>query len=427
MTNLGGGPGPAGPERRQVPELEDFLSRAVDRQIAQQRALAEALSELRGAVEELAARDSEPSEPPVALTNALSELRDAVHSLTSRAGEPVDTRSIEKVIRDVSEGEVSFFVRELKELRESAPREESAETTQRLRDLAQDVETVNESVGGVASDIDGIAQALIDLNSGLRGWADGVDSNIATLRDSVDRVHEMTMESQELLTTRGEDADGARVGAAALGDRIQGVEDRVAEAAELSSYLTEQVESLDKLLNRIGDLPMKLEGVVAQALRRTLATRAKLDKEAETAIDDVLGNVDEQLERFSGALERFGSNEERLKNIETGQSDLTSRLEALQDALVGRLEQLDTDRRRTEQALAQAIDRSAKGLAPRALDSVNKPSRRAAKPVKPKAKPKPVVRKAAAGQKTQTKRTRKSSSRRRISPPIIEISDEPLE
>ncbi len=430
MTELGGGSTPAGPERRQVPEIEDFLSRAVDRQVAQQRALADALTELRQAVDALAVRESVPDETHVALSSALGDLRDAVHELTSRAREPVDvsglerviretsvdTSGLERVIRETSEGEMSFMVRELKDLKESGPGGDSAETTGRLRDLSQDVDTVRDAVGGVATDIDGIAQALIDLNSGLRGWADGVDSNIASLRDAVDRVHEVTIESQELLAPDEDGESERRVGVAAIGERIQGIEERIADTAELSSYLTEQVESLDRLLTRIGDLPMKLEGVVAQALRRTLATRAKLDKEAERAIDDVLGSVDQQLEQFNASLQRVSTNDDRLEKIESGQSELRAQFEDLQKAFAGKFE-----------ALAQALDRSAKGLTPRALDSINKP-RRASKSVsskgggpKPKAKTKPKP-------MPELKPARKRKpSRRRISPPIIELDDESLE
>lgn len=423
MTEHAGGSTPAGPERRQAPEIEDFLSRAVDRQVAQQRALADALSELRQAVDALATRDSVPDETHVALASALGDLRDAVHELTSHARQPVDVSGLEKVIRDISEGEMSFMVRELKDLKESSSGGDSIETTERLRDLNHDVDTVRDAVGGVAADIDGIAQALIDLNSGLRGWADGVDSNIASLRDAVDRVHEVAIESQELLAPDGEDGEGRseRVGVAAMGERIQGIEDRVADTAELSSYLTEQVESLDKLLTRIGDLPMKLEGVVAQALRRTLATRAKLDKEAERAIDDVLGSVDQQLEQFNASLQRVSTNDDRLEKIEAGQSELRSQFEDLQKAFAGKFE-----------ALAQALDRSAKGLTPRALDSLNKPVRRrtsksaSSKTAGPKrkAKAKPSELKPVPKSRGTAKR---KPSRRRISPPIIELDDESLE
>jgi uncharacterized phage infection (PIP) family protein YhgE len=205
-----------------------------------------------------------------------------------------------------------------------------------------------------------------------------------------------------------------------MGERIEGIEERIADTAELSSYLTEQVESLDKVLSRIGDLPMKLEGVVAQALRRTLATRAKLDKEAERAIDDVLGSVDQQLEQFSASLQRVSTNDARLEKIEAGQSELRSQLEDLQKSFAGRFE-----------ALAQAIDRSAKGLAPRALDSVSKRARtRTSKSVssktagpKRKAKAKPPELKSA----RKDRGTKRKSSRRRISPEIIELDDESLE
>ena len=418
MTELPGGSTPAGPERRQVPEIEDFLSRAVDRQVAQQRALADALTELRQAVDALGTREEVPDETHVALASALGDLRDAVHDLTSHTRQPVDVSGLERVIRDVSEGEMSFMVRELKDLKGSGSSGDTTETTERLRDLSQDVDTVRDSVGGVATDVDGIAQALIDLNSGLRGWADGVDSNIASLRDAVDRVHEVTIESQELLAPDEDGDSERRVGVAAIGERIQGIEERIADTAELSSYLTEQVESLDKLLTRIGDLPMKLEGVVAQALRRTLATRAKLDKEAERAIDDVLGSVDQQLEQFNASLQRVSNNDERLEKIESGQSDLRSQLEDLQKGFAGRFE-----------ALAQAIDRSSKGLTPRALDSIKKPVRRAAKSVKPKPKAKgkakmPELKPVRKSRETSRKR---KPSRRRISPPIIELDDESLE
>jgi septation ring formation regulator EzrA len=192
-----------------------------------------------------------------------------------------------------------------------------------------------------------------------------------------------------------------------MATRVEGIEERVNETAQLSLYLTDQVEALDKLLGRVGDLPMKLEGVVAQALRRTLATRAKLDKEAEGAIDDVLGAVDEQLEHFSASLQRFAADEGQLHKIELGQADLSSRLESLQANLTARLDESEKERRRTEQELARAIDRTAKGLDPRALDSLK--ARGSSRGAKAKTKAKVTKR---TPPQAQSRRKAKTSSRR---------------
>ncbi|MEX0873799.1 MAG: hypothetical protein WD646_12040 [Actinomycetota bacterium] len=419
MTDIDPRSLPSGPESRQAPELDDFLSRAVDRQIAEQRALTESLTELRQAVEELATREAGPSEAPQALTEALGELRDAVHKLSNRASEPIDLRELDKLIRGVSEGEVATFVKEFKELRGLLlPGGATSGNAAATRDLSQDVEGVKEAVAGVAADIDGIAQALIDMNSGLRGWAEGVDANLDSLRDGVERVREVASASRELLS-----GDGDR-GGDLMTTRVEGIEERVNETAQLSLYLTDQVEALDKLLSRVGDLPMKLEGVVAQALRRTLATRAKLDKEAEGAIDDVLGAVDEQLEHFSGALQRFAADEGQLHKLEVGQAELTALLESLRASVTARLDEIESERRRTEQELARAIDRSAKGQDPRAQDSL-KAARDAPRRSASKSKGK-VTKKKPSPTRRQPQKTAKTSSRRATRPSPY-ISDEALD
>jgi hypothetical protein len=128
------------------------------------------------------------------------------------------------------------------------------------------------------------------------------------------------------------------------------IEQRVKETIELSLYLADQIESFDKVIANLGDLPTRLEGVVSQALKRTLAARAKLDREAEMALDEVVATLDEHV----GTVGDLASTAEGVRELAAGQSQIANNL----------------------RALAEAIDRSFEGRAPRAASSIAKKARR---------------------------------------------------
>jgi predicted RNase H-like nuclease (RuvC/YqgF family) len=178
-------------------------------------------------------------------------------------------------------------------------------------------------------------------------------------------------------------------------------------------------------MGRLTELPQQLEGVVSQALKRTLTARAKLDKEAESALDDVLESLDEHVSQLSDVLERFEQEEDHIRKMALEQVELSSRIESLQETFVDRIERIETQNRRGEEALAIAIDRTARGLPPRALESLSKSTKRrksapAPRKAKAKAKTKELGRGKAVAKATgrqqankQTKRKAKRSTPRR--------------
>jgi SMC interacting uncharacterized protein involved in chromosome segregation len=396
---------PAGPDRssssagRGTSELDEFLARAVDRQIAEQRALRETLTQLR---DELSHIQSQPT-PTVDMDELDERLRRHIE------------RSLEMAAGDL-----------------------------------------RGAVSGVSADVEGIAQALIDMNSGLRAWADGIDRSINTVlqtservREVVGGVHEMqtraieamrtsNAQSQQLLNQvveltrasaaqsselqaqtlesatatadhtrelhtelRGMQGDlqqmhaelmesaqaaearapaggygpligdetaivpsvgleGSIMPAPAITEFANDIEQQVKESIELSLYLADQIEDFDRVIGKMGDLPNRLEAVITQALKRTLAARGKLDREAEIALDDVLTVVDEHAERIGS----FGESEEVVRDLTSGQDELSSRVETLHADVLDRLE-----------VLAEAIDRSHAGKTPRAAAALARGSR----------------------------------------------------
>ena len=121
------------------------------------------------------------------------------------------------------------------------------------------------------------------------------------------------------------------------------------ETIELSLYLADQIESFDKAISSLGDLPSSLEGVISQALKRTLAARAKLDRDAEMALDEAVATLDEHV----ATIGDLGSIAEAQRRVEAGLA-----------------------------ALADAVDRSADGGLPRAGTSLARASSPARKPVR---------------------------------------------
>ena len=368
------------PQRTQQPtELDEFLARAVDRQIAEQRALRESLQELSAAVRELQSRP-----PPAPPTLDLGEL---------------DAR-----IRRGMEANAQNFTAQLREFSASILPEiaRASEGAKGSRAIEHDLSILRDAIGGLSADVEGIAQALIDLNAGLREWAEGVDRNMDGVRATIEDLRELTSRTQQLqsdavkqqvdalaaaeerLVSRqaeaiavveerfaaqpeiavGEVVEPAEpeltvpppvavaepVELAPPRDFTSEIEQRVKETIELSLYLADQIEGFDKVLGNLGDLPTRLEGVIAQALKRTLAARAKLDREAETALDEVVATLDEHV----ATIGDLSFTAEGIRQIATGQAELATGLHAL----------------------AEAIDRSSEGRAPRARSAIAKSTRR---------------------------------------------------
>ena len=299
-------------------ELDEFLARAVDRQIAEQRALRETLAALTQAVNALGAQGGgfDPD-----------DLSDRVRAATRAAVDPIVSE-----VRTLSDNVLTTVQR-------------STSTTSGASGAgSEDVEQLAASVGGVAADIEGIAQALIDLNAGLREWAAGVDATIEGVRDGVEEIRDIALASQEptgsqdALVLDVPDADlvegSPLLPAPSLGaEEREEIDKRIKESVELSLYLADQIEEFDRVLKSMGDLPQRLEGVVASGMRRTLAARAKLDNEATIVLDDALASLDEYVDRMSDTIGRFGNSEETLRKLGLGQVELASRLDSLFEAV----------------------------------------------------------------------------------------------
>ena len=333
-------------------ELDEVLSRAIERQIAEQRALRQALDDLRETVRRLADRPTQT--PSIDVIGISDNVRDSV-----RLAIDTGVGRLEKVLRDIrSELGPQLDDSALTGRSLGALRDDVRSMTDGVRD---DVRAVADALGGVTADVRGMAQALIDFNAGLRGWADGVDDGLASLNDSVDNVRRTI-----------EERPATAPAALQLPDetRMEAIADQVKETADLSLYLTDQIEDLDAVLNRLGELPERVEGVVTQAMRRTLTARAKIEQEAASVLDDVASGLDGTVDRLSEALELLEGGD--VRRLALAQVELTSRVESMHDTLQSRMEDIELGHRQMLEALARAIDRSARGQEPQALSSVAK-------------------------------------------------------
>lgn len=393
-------------EQPTLAELDEVLTRAVERQIAEQRALRQALEDLRQAVANIPKGSAEPVS--VDLTGLDERVRRSIDSGVSRLeAELRDVRdTIEPQLQSVTDA--TKVVRSLQDDMDaiSALHDDIA----LVRSMRDEMTAVRGAVGSVAADVEGIAQALIDLNSGLRTWADDVDASVETVRETVDSVGEAVVSIRELTQTRAV-AEAGEV-TTQEGPPPEGLEQQVKELAELSLYLNDQIEDLDGVLKRLGELPEKVDGVVAQAMRRTLAARAKIEQEATNVFDEVAGDLEENLQRLTVALGAL--DDATLRKVTLGHVDLASRVESLHDSLMARIEDVAADQRRTAEALAEALDRSSRGLEPRAQAALSKVAATPRKAVKAKTPAKTKSTKPKAPKKATAKRTtRRKPSRNR--------------
>ncbi len=340
-------------------ELDEFLSRAVDRQIAEQRALREALNDLRTAVQSIATQPAEAA-PPVVVDLSAVEQR------------------LEKLRADVAA------------LRIDVSRPAPAPVVELPPPAEVDLEPIRDELATVNANIDGIAQALIDLNAGLRDWATGVDEGLTSLVRSINGVKAIADEARRAATAANEslalevqprpDDDLDEI----VDERLEQVEERIEETGRLAMNIRDRIDEFERVTTAMRQLPKAIEGTVAQAVRRAMAARAKLDREAEAAMDETLGAVDDQLDALHTAISKLSGSDDQVRKIELGQIELGSRLDSLQDNFMERFE-----------ALARAIDRLSVGREARAVETVAKPAPRA-RAAKPQPARKPAVRRRAA-------------------------------
>jgi hypothetical protein len=255
----------------------------------------------------------------------------------------------------------------------------------------------------VSADIEGIAQALIDLNAGLREWAVGVDRSVTSIREAVESVRDLAVEGyevSELEQTGAQPAVGSDDVEYEGGEIVQAepvmparlsgdpgeLEQRIRESVELSLYLADQIEEFDRVLGGMGELGGRIEGVVQQGMRRALAARSKLDTDANAALEETLALLDSYVDKMSGTVEGFVQSEETLRKLGLGQVELASRLDSLYEAV---------------HALAVGRDDRAA--------TITKPARTSR--AKPKAKPKPKPTKKTTAKRTTRKRSSKPARR----------------
>lgn len=362
-------------------ELDEVLSRAIDRQIAEQRALRQSLEDLQEAVR----RASERQETIVAPAPQIDVLAigDSVRDSVRLA---IDTgiARLEKALRDIR-AELGPAIDDV-----SSAAGAIASVRTLTEGLSTDVRSVAEGVGGAAADVQGIAAALIDFNAGLRGWADDMEKGVAAIRQAVEAS----------ATAKPMQPDESRA-------RLEAMQKQLKDTADLSLYLTDQIEDLDAVLNKLGDLPDKIEGVVTQGMRRTLTARAKIEQDASSVLDDVAGSLEVSVDRLSEVLDVFEGGD--IRRIQLAQVELGSRMESMQATLQDRIQEIEAGNAQTLEALARAIDRFARGQEPQALESVAKANvQRRAKATKAKAtKPKKATAKAKG---TRSRRTRADDS-----------------
>lgn len=266
----------------ELSDLDEFLARAVDRQIAEQRALRETLEGLTRAVEALGAKPTEPSGPDLA-----AEIRGFKDSILV---------SMQRLTAS-----------------QATPQPAGPPSPELTDDFAR----LQSSMTGVSADVEGIAQALIDLNAGLREWATGVDRGIADVRDAIEH----------------QEGVARPLGSISPENVFDEIEKRMKESVELSLYLADQIEEFDRSLERITDLPARLEGILTQGMRRTLAASAKLDTQATTAVGDAAAALDSYVDQIEETIARFAESGSTLQQLGDGQAELATRLDDLYDAI----------------------------------------------------------------------------------------------
>ncbi len=302
-------------------DLDEFIARAVDRQIAEQRALRDTIGELRDAIKTL---DAKPS--------------------------GLDTDELTEQLRRLTRVNTDAVLAEMREMRDNLLAAPERERDTRL--VTEELGGLQEAVGTASADIEGIAQALIDLNAGLRAWADDVDRSIGSIGENVDNIREQTATTRELQTQTLDEVraiveDDEPVDhtdpelVRSITTFQSDIQQRMKESVELSLYLADQIENFDQVLTKFGDVPERLEGIVSQALKRTLAARAKLDTDAQAWLNDALTALDDHVARIEETTADLGKTADALRTLKSGQSELASRVDSLQKGVMRRLDEIE--------------------------------------------------------------------------------------
>lgn len=387
----------AADDRHQSSELEELITSAADRQIAEERALRESLEGVEESVRELRSEVSgRTGELASSVLDAVQLLRSEFERLERVGLGGESTTAIRHEVAALGEG-LEGLREGIEGLRRGGPGEAQSglgELREEIIALRREIEGHApgggpEALAGVeaaaqrtARDVQGLAEAVLDLNSGLRSWAERVEEGIGSLGNELrDGIRELTSTQARALETLAETVSASneqvtedvaglvQESTETLGSRVQGLEGQLTDASEISRYVHDQAEDLDRVLRSIGDVPQRLEGVVAQALRRALTVEAGLTRDAEQVLERTFRPLEGEVERLTEALERVSDPAEdsrlgeELRRLSLRQVELDSRLDDLQETVLASLEQAAAERREREEALAASIEQLSEQVA----------------------------------------------------------------
>ncbi|HVL82464.1 MAG TPA: hypothetical protein VM840_12820 [Actinomycetota bacterium] len=363
--------------------FEDVITAAVDRQLSEQRALQDVLVRVQESLEALARTVDEQADrqgPDLGgipdAVRALSEvIRERLERIEGRLGDqPVP--DVGGAVREELASALDPLVADVRQAAE-AHGGRLAEIEEAVRALREDaasepaLDALHVSIRAASDDVQALAQAVLDLNAGLRDWSGRIEERVDdlsrsvsdTLRDQADEQRRWQDQVADTVVAAVTEMGGmVKESTRALGDRLDGVEQQLVEAESLSSYLRDQTEDLDKVLTGLGDVPQRLEGAVAQALRRALTVRAGLIGEAEKALDKVFSPLSSRLDRMIASMDEVGSamSDEKLteevRRVAQRQSELDSRLDEMQDTVLTQLEELAESVQAAVETAAEARD-----------------------------------------------------------------------
>ena len=363
-------------------------------------ALTERLIELKRDVGAL--RETAEDKPSDVLERAavVDKLDDLASILGTMRGEVADGIGS---VREQTSGTVEAVREEVSEALGSV-REQTSGTVEAAR------EELSETLGTIRNEIGELGTAVLELNTGLQGWADRLQSRVgslattlvdglndlaATQRDALEELgHAMTRTSDALADRQEGLAEANRAALddaaeritsggdlrerlsavvadafGALGDDLAAVRERLQEGEDLTKYISDQVEDLDKVIGGLGEVPAKLEALIAQALRRASTVGAALDKEVETALGRALAPVSDRIDEMSASLDSVASDDSEgaeLKRLGLRLVELESRVAEAHDALAGTLDELADEQREHRAELADALTELSAAAAGRA-------------------------------------------------------------
>lgn len=282
-------------------DLNGIVAGAVERQIAEQRALSERLAALEQGVagcvrEAVKAADQRLEQIDRGLADASADLR-----------------SLAEAVVDLS------------------------------RATKEHVDTLEARIGALAS----------TLGDGLAGLAQGQAAALDRLAASIASVAGgMTEPASEKLT---EAASELVARTHVLSQRASEIESQVTETSEVTAYLRDQAEDFDRLLYAMSKVPDRLDAVVAQALRRVNAVRAGLVKEAKEAVgramEPVAERVDDLIDVLSVLPDLESTDAVSVRKLELAQIEMVARL----DDLAGRVAQVVTATSEHHEEILQAL------------------------------------------------------------------------